>query len=41
MHTGTENYDVSLDKEIKEHLEKEPCKDGAIDQWKYKNDLWK
>ena len=34
MHTGTENKDVSLDKEFKDHLEGEHRKNGVIDQGK-------
>ena len=34
MHTGTENKDVSLAKEFKNHLEKEHRQNGAIDQGK-------
>ena len=34
MHTGTENKDVSLAKEFKDHLEGEHCQNGAIDQGK-------
>ena len=36
MHTGTEKYDVSLDKEFQDHLTKDNRKDGAIDQRKSK-----
>ena len=41
IHTGTKKDDVSLAKEFKEHLEKDHCKDGAINQGRLKNDLWK
>ena len=34
MHTGTENKDVSLAKEFKDHLEEEHRQNGAIDQGK-------
>ena len=34
MHTGTENKDVSLAKEFKDHLEGEHRQNGAIDQGK-------
>ena len=32
MHTGTENKDVSLASEFKDHLESEHRQNGAIDQ---------
>ena len=34
MHTGTENKDVILAKEFKDHLEGEHRQNGAIDQGK-------
>ena len=34
MHTGTENKDISLAKEFKDHLEEEHCQNGSIDQGK-------
>ena len=34
MHTGTENKDVILAKEFKDHLEEEHRQNGAIDQGK-------
>ena len=34
MHTGTENKDVSLAKEFKNHLEGKHRQNGAIDQGK-------
>ena len=34
IHTGTENKDVSLAKEFKDHLEGEHRQNGAIDQGK-------
>ena len=34
MHTGTENKDVSLAKEFKDHLEEEHHQNGAINQGK-------
>ena len=34
MHTGTENKDVSLPQELKNHLEEEHQQNGAIDQGK-------
>ena len=34
MHTGTENKDVILAKEIKDHLEGEHRQNGVIDQGK-------
>ena len=34
MHTGTENKDVSLAKEFKDHMEGEHRQNGAIDQVK-------
>ena len=34
MHTGTENKDVSLAKEFKDHLEEEHRQNGVIDQGK-------
>ena len=34
IHTGTENKDVSLAKEFKNHLEGKHRKNGAIDQGK-------
>ena len=34
MHTGTENKDLSLAKEFKDHLEGEHRQNGAIDQRK-------
>ena len=34
MHTGTENKDVSLAHEFKNHLEEEHLQNGAIDQGK-------
>ena len=34
IHTGTENKDVSLSKEFKDHLEGEHRKNGVIDQGK-------
>ena len=34
IHTGTENKDVSLAKEFKDHLEEEHRQNGAIDQGK-------
>ena len=37
IHTGTENKDVSLAHEFKDHLEEEHCKNGAIYQGKSKN----
>ena len=40
MHTGTKKDDVSLAKELKEHLTKNNQEYGVIDQGK-KNDLWK
>ena len=36
MHTGTQKYDVSLARELQEHLTKKHCKDGVIDQGKSK-----
>ena len=36
MHTGTQKYYVSLDKEFQEHLTKIHRKDGVIDQVKSK-----
>ena len=41
MHTGTQNYDVSLAKEFQEHMAKKHHKDGVIDHGKSKNDSWK
>ena len=32
MHTGTENKDISLAQEFKDHLEEEHRQNGAIDQ---------
>ena len=37
MHTGTENKDVSLSQEFKDHLEEEHLQNGAIYQGKSKN----
>ena len=37
MHTGTENKDVSLAQEFKDHLDEEHRQKGAIDQRKSKN----
>ena len=34
MHTGTENKDISLAQEFKDHLESEHRQNGAIDQGK-------
>ena len=34
MHTGTENKDLSLAQEFKDHLEEEHRQNGAIDQGK-------
>ena len=34
MHTGTENKDLSLAQEFKNHLEEEHRRNGAIDQGK-------
>ena len=34
MHTGTENKDISLAKEFKDHLEGEHRQNGAIDKGK-------
>ena len=34
MHTGTENKDLSLSQELKNHLEGEHRQNGAIDQGK-------
>ena len=34
IHTGTENKDVSLAREFKDHLEGEHRKNGVIDQGK-------
>ena len=39
MHTGTENKDVSLAKEFKDHLEEEHHQNGAIDQGKHKKKI--
>ena len=36
MHTGTKKYDVSLAKKFQHFLKKKHCKDGVIDQEKYK-----
>ena len=36
IHTGNQNNDVSLDEEFQQHLTKEQCKNGVIDQVKYK-----
>ena len=41
MHTVTQKYDVSLDKEFQERLTKKHRKYGAIDKGKQKNDSWK
>ena len=41
MHTGTENKDVSLAKEFKDHLEGEHRQNGDIDQGKQEKYLWK
>ena len=41
IHTGTENKDVILAQEFKDHLEEEPLQNGAIYQIKYKKDSWK
>ena len=32
MHTGNQNYDVSLAKEFQQHLTKEHCKNGVFDK---------
>ena len=37
MHTGTENKDVSLAQEFKDHLEKDHRQNGAICQGRFKN----
>ena len=37
IHTGTQKYDVSLDKEFQEYLTKKHHKDDVINQGKYKN----
>ena len=39
MHTGTENKDVSLSQEFKNHLEGEHRQNGAIDQGKSKKNI--
>ena len=36
IHTGTKKYDVSLAKELQQHLTKKHHKDGVIDKGKYK-----
>ena len=41
MHTGTENKDVSLAKELKDHLEGGHRQNGDIDQGKQKKYSWK
>ena len=40
MQTGTENKDVSLAQEFKDHLEEEHLQNGVIDKGKLKNDSW-
>ena len=37
MHTDTQKYDVSLDKEFQQYLKNKHHKDGFIYQIKYKN----
>ena len=39
MHTGTEEKDVSLSQEFKNHLEGEHRQNGAIDQGKPKKNI--
>ena len=36
MHTGNQNNDVSLAKELQQHLKNNMIKNGVIDQGKYK-----
>ena len=41
MHTGTENKDISLAKEFKDHLEGEHHQNGVIDKGKARKYSWK
>ena len=41
IHTGSEKKDVSLAREIQDHLTKNHCKDGVIYQGYNKNYSWK
>ena len=40
IHTGKQNYDVSLAKEFQRHLKKYHCKNGVFDQEKTINNSW-
>ena len=41
IHTGTENKDLSLAQEFKNHLEEQHRRNGAIDQGKSRKYSWK